>query len=399
MRNDLVFELNFDQVTTINHVMIRETGFSVQAFHLEAWDGEKWTAFYNNDLIGRERLCVFDPIDTNQLRLVIDDAKGTPSITGFEAGNQAPFEREKPFHVVGYFSPATFSRVPFTYDREQLAKFTDVILHNYLHWDIIDDKFDLRINPKINTYIAMMKEAIGDLPLRTYLSVRNQRHVHMSRDPQERAKIISTILQIALDNGFYGVDVDYEYPETPEDWDAYSAFLVELGQALHENGLKFSAATGVHNNHMSDAALDALDFYNIMVYDNNQDPNHFFHSTFEYQVDALESAKRQGMKLDKIILGMPFYGFYSIYKVDYSNSRQFKDLYNPAEDASFDYGANFQNGYYFNGPYMVKDKTAHAIFTGCRGVMVWHIVADAKYEARGSLTRAINEAQEQFIKK
>lgn len=399
MRNDLIFELKFDRVETINHVWIRESGFSVQKFHLEAWDGEKWFTIYNNDLIGRERLCVFDAVETKQLRLVIDEAKGTPHIISFDAGNKAPFERDVPFHVVGYFSPATFYRVPFTYDREQLSKFTDVIFHNFLHWDIIDGEFNLNINSKIDTCIAMMKEAIGDLPLRTYLSVRNRHNVHMSRDAKEREKIISAVLKIALDNGFYGIDVDYEYPESQEDWDTYSNFLVELGKAAHEHGLKFSAATGVHNNHMSDAALDALDFYNIMIYDYNQDPNHFFHSTFEYQVDALVSAIHQGMKLDKVILGMPFYGYYSVEKVDYENSRQYNALYDPAEDESFDYGSNLLRGYYYNGPYMVKDKTAHAIFTGCRGVMVWHIMADVKYAARGSLTRAIDQAIEQFVKK
>ncbi len=81
-----------------------------------------------------------------------------------------------------------------------------------------------------------------------------------------RSYFISNIIQYLKENELDGVDVDLEWKDVDKN---YSPFILELKQALSSEGKLLTAALpGKHRYaNISDEALQAFDFINLMAYD------------------------------------------------------------------------------------------------------------------------------------
>ena len=83
--------------------------------------------------------------------------------------------------------------------------------------------------------------------------------------PSNRPSFIANIVDYVLANGLDGVDVDLEWNYVTS---GYSDFVVELEAALrNHNKLLTVAFPQIRYNNVTDAALNAFDFINIMSYD------------------------------------------------------------------------------------------------------------------------------------
>ena len=403
-----MLQLNFDEPTLINNVHLKEDytykGGNCRAYHLDAWNGEEWVKVYNSDLIRDYKLCVIDPIKTTAIRLVIDEADEESGenlkIKEFSATYQPPIKKDQDFRVVGYISPGSFTLSAYNPDQQQLDALTDVIFHSFVRWKYnAAGELDL-VHPDANweTYCDMFHDSLGNRDINKFISLRNTAGDHMSSDANQRTKIVDKIIALAIAKGFNGIDVNYEHPETDAQWDAYNAFLVELCDKAHVQGLLVSAATGATSNNMTKRVLESLDQYNVMVYDNPKDYK-YWHSTFNYVLQAIDAAAREGMDPAKVNIGLPFYAFNTTSTgIDWSNSRAYSSFYSPYEE-EFDFGANSSLSYYYNGPTMIRDKTVYTITSGYGGVMIWHVTADTAYANKGSLTRTIHEAIQEYTTK
>ena len=418
---EAVLQLNFDKPTLINNIHLKEDylykGGNCRAYHIDAWNGEEWVKVYNSDIIRDYKLCVIDPVETTAVRLVIDETDENYAEQGemvriaeFSATYQPPIKKD--FRAVGYVSPGSFTLFGdgnYNPDEGWLDSYTDLIFHGFVHWDYnAAEQLSIKMNnSKWEQYCDLYFDRIGSRDIRKFISIRNEskgadgKKVHMSSDAAQRTHLVDEIIALAKEKGFDGVDINYEHPSTDTHWDAFNAFLVELCDKAHAQGLLVSCATSATSNQFTRRVLDSLDQYNVMVYDNTQDYK-YWHSTFAYVCQAVDMAARTGMDPAKVNIGLPFYAFGTTSSgIDWSASRMYRQLYDSLSsgDEEFDFGQNSLAQYYYNGPTMIRDKTVYAITSGCGGVMVWHVVSDIPYANKASLTRAMNEAIQEYTTK
>lgn len=180
-----------------------------------------------------------------------------------------------------------------------------------------------------------------------------------------------------------GVDVDLEGGDVPE---FYTEFVQDLSAALKPKGKLVTAALGTwFSNRISDEALAEFDWVNIMAYDetgswNPNNPGQ--HSSMEKAEKDLQFWKNRGLTKDKVVLGVPFYGY------DFDNNgvgKTYRDIV-----AANDGAENFDQvgELYYNGQPTIRKKTELAIEEAA-GVMIWEITQDVDTNDSRSLLTAI----------
>jgi len=191
----------------------------------------------------------------------------------------------------------------------------------------------------------------------------------------KRTILIDKIIQFVLNNKLDGVDVDLE-------WDAvtagYSNFVLELKQELSVNGKGMTAAFPSETKYslITDEALNAFDFINIMAYDytgpwNPSSPGQ--HSSYNHAQSGLNFWKNNvGVSGHKLTLGVPFYGY---------------DFVNSSNANSFTYGSmvelnnsnseidNLGNKYYNGRPTITRKVRLAA--QNLSGIMIWELGQDS----------------------
>lgn len=204
---------------------------------------------------------------------------------------------------------------------------------------------------------------------------------------QKRAWFIQTILDWAATYQVDGIDIDWEWPDNPEETARYELFMQQLKVALHAQNLELSTALGGSawtGQHISDAALAAVDVLNVMSYDmaaGDHAPYSFAESSIDYWVN------QRGFPAEKLALGIPFYarccGNWGKVK---TYQELLPKLINPFESNISIAGEQW----YFNGINEVQRKTQLANDKGLHGTMIWALGQDAAGEY--SLLKAIGDA-------
>lgn len=204
--------------------------------------------------------------------------------------------------------------------------------------------------------------------------------------PGQRSVFIRNIIQYLHDYDLDGIDVDLEWKHIDQH---YSGFVLELEKALRPQGLLLTAALPATTRYenLTDEALMAFDFVNLMVYDltgpfNPGRPGQ--HSPFSFAVNSIDFWRRQGLSPDRMTLGLPMFGWnFSV--EDTVSSITYRDLV--AMDNSF--ALLDQVGLiYYNGLSMIRAK-AELARSEVSGVMLWELGQDAFNEL--SLLRAVHE--------
>ena len=80
----ITIELNGS--TTFNRAVLQENileGQRVDEFHLEYWDGSKWTKFSEATTIGYKRILSFPVTTAEKIRIVIDRCRTNPTLASF----------------------------------------------------------------------------------------------------------------------------------------------------------------------------------------------------------------------------------------------------------------------------------------------------------------------------
>ncbi|MBK8554523.1 MAG: T9SS type A sorting domain-containing protein [Lewinellaceae bacterium] len=207
--------------------------------------------------------------------------------------------------------------------------------------------------------------------------------------PANRPTFIQNIVQYALNNNIDGVDIDLEWQYVDQ---YYSPFITELKPALAAHGIPLTAALpgSYRYPQVSNAALAAFDWVNMMVYDlrGPWDPsNPGQHSPYWWAEDCIAYWLNQGVPANKLTLGMPFYGY------NFANSPVSSFTYRYMVGLSTDYAVvdNVDQRWY-NGIPTIQAKTSLAIENGLLGVMMWELGQDvlAANLKQYSLLRAID---------
>jgi alpha-L-fucosidase len=84
-------EIAFSQPTLVNHVILQEDaakGQRVLAFIIEGMDkGGNWREIYNGTSIGFKKICYFDPVQVNKIKVAFTNSRAKPQIANFAVYN------------------------------------------------------------------------------------------------------------------------------------------------------------------------------------------------------------------------------------------------------------------------------------------------------------------------
>lgn len=203
--------------------------------------------------------------------------------------------------------------------------------------------------------------------------------------PENRSAFIHKIVQYVEGYELDGVDFDLEWGHVNE---KYSPFVLELRDSLTAHNLLLTAALPATYRYpqISDQALAAFDWINIMAYDltGSWDPNNPGpHSPYSFALSSIFYWRGQGVADERLTLGVPFYGYQFAGPNVTAHSYRTIVGWDPANAYQDQAGQT-----YYNGIPTIQSKTELAL-SQVSGLMIWELGQDAFSEL--SLLRAIDE--------
>jgi len=208
-------------------------------------------------------------------------------------------------------------------------------------------------------------------------------YYHSLLQKNNRKLFIGNLISLVKEYNLDGVDVDLEGDDIGRN---YADFVTELSAALKPlHKLMTAAIATAYKNELPDKALRQFDFVNVMSYDNTgpwqpDDPGD--HSPYSMAVEDLDYwHNKRAIPKNKLVLGLPFYGYgfgpkdSPVLSMDY---KKIISLYPNAQlsDTLALPGSMFL---YFNNKEMIKRKTRLAM-QKASGVMIWQLQGDAEGE-------------------
>jgi len=206
-----------------------------------------------------------------------------------------------------------------------------------------------------------------------------------------RSPFIAKIVAYVLENNLDGVDVDLE-------WDlvtvGYSPFVIALKKALlpHNKTMTAALPNGTRFAHISDDALQAFNFINIMSYDATgpwkpEKPGP--HSSYEFAKSGIDFWKNNiKIPKEKLTLGVPFYGY------DFSNTPVTSTTYQALVASNTALADVDKHGeIYYNGRPTIEKKVELAL-KEVGGIMIWELGQDSfdQYSLLTTIHNKLNSA-------
>jgi len=277
------------------------------------------------------------------------------------------------FSIVGYLPDYRVAGIDVT-----IGKYVDDLIFFSIEptssGELVTDRFTKEVETRLNIIKALNSTrlliAIGGWG-------RSEGFAAMSTNTEARQKFIQNITKFCLDNGFGGADFDWEFPANLSEEIGYWKLLTEVKEAFKLHNLLVTVALNMHQKLSADAYA-ALDRIHIMAYDQGTR-----HSTYENAIAAVDKFINQDVPLEKLFLGVPFYGRNMS---DTNIAVTYADIVqNHHPEPNVDEIANI----YFNGIETIQRKTRYAMENKLGGIMIWEVGQDTRDET--SLLRAIYE--------
>lgn len=219
--------------------------------------------------------------------------------------------------------------------------------------------------------------------------------------PANRQLLVDNLITFMEDFGLDGIDVDIEgvLLTSIDNAGNYTPFIQALSTQLVSRQKLLTCATASYVGGMIPvSSIPYFDFVNIMSYDAigpSWGPAGAEHSTYAMAVDHVNIWKNRGLAKEKLVLGVPFYGYgFGTYKSDYTYASILAEF--GADAANRDVigtacaGCNYIT---YNSAATIKAKTQLGLEQGS-GVMIWELSQDAA--GSNSLLKVIDDEIKQF---
>ena len=216
---------------------------------------------------------------------------------------------------------------------EDIKCFTHI---NYGHARFVDKKNGTGLDvakPENLTKLAAFKKDYPELKI--LLMVGGWGYAadgfsEMAKDTAKRKAFCNNVLKVCKDYGIDGVDLDWEYPThaahstkdgqdyyngaDPSDTQNFTLLVQELRETLGDNRLITYAASSSGNYMNHKAALDYVDYINVMTYSMGDPPYHnspLYASELTRKLSgeqSIENMHSKGVPYDRMNYGVGFYG-------------------------------------------------------------------------------------------
>lgn len=210
-------------------------------------------------------------------------------------------------------------------------------------------------------------------------------------NPETRRQLARNMAEWVIGRGYRGVDIDWEYPDTPEQWQHFGAFLADLREELAGSATSISIAASVTYKIPTIYVTDQLDFLMTMSYDDLAEEHS---SMWRFQNDANKCLNDFKMPKSRIVVGLPFYsnekGKLTV-QHGYSQIRSWYPNLPPTANHFIAKNEDGSNGpqHSFNGPALIREKCSWLRKNRFGGVMIWAYDTDIALSHRASLARAM----------
>ncbi|QZT38171.1 hypothetical protein K5X82_04535 [Halosquirtibacter xylanolyticus] len=286
------------------------------------------------------------------------------------------------FKVIGYLRPRGYK-----YVKDMDLSWTT---HINLSFGNINEEGELVVDQDITSVVSSLQAqnikvfiALGGGGVKGEVGNYWRKYV----DVKHRDQLISNLIGFVNRYNLDGIDVDFENDFLKSLGDNYNVFVIELKKALGSRGLSAAFPGRWLHKNVSDEAIDTFDFINIMAYDNRGpwNPNRpGQHSPLSLLTTVNDFwVKDKGVSKDKIIFGLPFYGY------DFSGDKVRSAVWSNIVTNNPESGYVDQVGeLWYNGIPTIAKKT-HASLDMFGGVMVWSYGVDIFSDM--SLIKTINQ--------
>lgn len=195
----------------------------------------------------------------------------------------------------------------------------------------------------------------------------------------DRPALISSLMGYVRSNNLDGIDVDLE--SSLVEMSTYNAFVQELVDSAHADGVEVSAAyarwTG---GSVTKATLQKLDFINTMSYDATgpwQPNNAGQHAPMSQTKGDYSFWLNKGTVAENIVIGVPFYGYEFKSDKTVPAHTWCSIVSNYPNDLDDDQVTTADGTLYYNGKVTIASKTQYAIDNG-GGIMIWELGQDCE---------------------
>ena len=185
---------------------------------------------------------------------------------------------------------------------------------------------------------------------------------------------------------FDGVDVDFEFIASSPAWEYFEDWMLALRKQCNKHDLLLTAAVATwYSDNISDTAMDCFDYVMVMAYDNDGDSEN--HSKYSYAESEMKHYENRGIKKDKLILGVPFYGYRYTDSgaMDWNSGASYRYILSLNRAAK---NSDYSDGYAYNGVETIRKKAELSKQYG--GIMIWELSQDA--DGSDSLLKVIKSA-------
>ena len=229
----------------------------------------------------------------------------------------------------------------------------------------------------------------------------------MAADATHRKNFANNCLAAVQQYSLDGIDIDWEYPgssdagisSSPNDKANFTLLMKDLRETLGENRLLTIAGSANPKYIDFTNAVQYMDFVNLMTYDMGKPPKHnaALYPSTSGMTKADHSCSESvalhiaaGVPRDKIVLGIPFYGYSSSSSktIDF-NEINFTGLYKRWDDeckVPYLIDASGTMVFTYDDENSVGLKATYVKEQGLKGAMYWNIEAD---DASWTLSKAI----------
>lgn len=398
-------EIDFGKEVTFNTVTLTESGDNVRLFRFYKLVNGAWELFYEQDRIAGYRMCTFEPTTTSKLKIEVAECDAPVKLSGLGVYHQAKSTNQ--IKVSQYLTMGENEIVALRDSGD--AGFsgyydvvTDVIIIGAVHMDAETNIFFPDGEQAFADNLQALRDIIGERNVRIWSTVRfdqpeieNNSSLDATRDfiNNHVSDMAKSIAEFVEKYDLYGIDYDWEYPQTSAQWKAYSTLVTQSAAQF-----KVSVALPPWGVHFSRDAVKCMEHVNVMAYDLFDSRGD--HANIQWgTVDSAKNLLSAGFEKSQILLGIPTYGrtvdgsayAWPVVKGNEEILGKFNSI---VKDNTFtdDNGETHTYDAYVQSFAEARDKTAYAEETGLGGVMIFRAKCDAPYTYEYSIHRGIQEA-------